>query len=84
METYRYVNIFETKGLEYLLVVSFLASFVYFLRVLCAVEKRPGSAESQRVATADLRCPAGELCPFASGRNEWPEEVGQRRETGAA
>ena len=34
METYRYVNIFETKGLEYLLLLSFWALFIYLVRYL--------------------------------------------------
>ena len=34
METYTYVNIFETKGLEYLLLISFLALFVLLVRYL--------------------------------------------------
>ena len=41
MEAYRYVNIFETKGLEYLLLISFLALFVLLIRYL----RRPGEAE---------------------------------------
>jgi hypothetical protein len=34
METYTYVNIFETKGLEYLLLISFLVLFVFLVRYL--------------------------------------------------
>ena len=34
METYTYVNIFETKGLEYLLLMAFLVLFVYLVRYL--------------------------------------------------
>ena len=34
METYSYVNIFETKGLEYLLLMSFLVLFVFLVRYL--------------------------------------------------
>jgi len=36
METYTYVNIFETKGLEYLLLISFLVLFVVLVRYLGA------------------------------------------------
>lgn len=32
METYTYVNIFETKGLEYLLLLSYLVLLVLFVR----------------------------------------------------
>ncbi len=38
METYTYVNIFATKGLEYLLLVCFLVLFVVLVRYL----KGPG------------------------------------------
>jgi hypothetical protein len=34
VEAYRYVNIFETKGLEYLLLISFLVLFVLLVRYL--------------------------------------------------
>lgn len=34
MEFYTYVNIFETKGLEYLLLMSFLVLFILLLRYL--------------------------------------------------
>ena len=40
METYSYVNIFETKGLEYLLLVCFLVMFVFFLRYVTGDRKR--------------------------------------------
>ena len=40
METYRYVNIFETKGLEYLLLISFLVLFVLLVRYLRRPEER--------------------------------------------
>ena len=34
MDAFRYVNIVETKGLEYLLLISFLVLFVLLLRYL--------------------------------------------------
>ncbi|GAG19682.1 unnamed protein product, partial [marine sediment metagenome] len=34
MESYTYVNIFETKGLEYLLLICFLVMFVLLIRYL--------------------------------------------------
>ena len=34
MEFYTYVNIFETKGLEYLLLISFLVLFLLLIRYL--------------------------------------------------
>lgn len=41
MESFRYVNIFETKGLEYLLLIIFLALFVLFVRYLRRTERAP-------------------------------------------
>ena len=40
METYTYVNIFETKGLEYLLLVCFLIMFVFLFRYLTGRSKK--------------------------------------------
>ena len=34
METYTCVNIFETKGLEYLLLICFLVLFILLIRYL--------------------------------------------------
>jgi len=34
METYYYVNVFETKGLEYLLLIAFLILLVVLFRYL--------------------------------------------------
>jgi hypothetical protein len=34
MESYTYVNIFETKGLEYLLLICFLILFIILVRYL--------------------------------------------------
>ena len=34
METYTYVNIFETKGLEYLLLISFLVLLLFLIKYL--------------------------------------------------
>jgi hypothetical protein len=36
METYTYVNIFETKGLEYMLLICFLVLFILFVRYINA------------------------------------------------
>jgi hypothetical protein len=41
MESYSYVNIFETKGLEYLLLVCFLVMFVLLLKYLAGRRKEP-------------------------------------------
>ncbi len=40
MEYYSYVNIFETKGLEYLLLLSFLVLGGLLIRYLSAPEKK--------------------------------------------
>jgi hypothetical protein len=48
MEYYSYVNIFETKGLEYILLLSFLALFIYLVRYLEGPrEKNSGPKESR-------------------------------------
>jgi hypothetical protein len=41
METYTYVNIFETKGLEYLLVLSFLILLILLFRYLTGAPAKP-------------------------------------------
>ena len=41
METYTYVNIFETKGLEYLLLICFLVLFVFLIRYLKNPSDKP-------------------------------------------
>ncbi len=39
MEFYTYVNIFEQKGLEYLLLLSFFALFIFLVKYLKSAEK---------------------------------------------
>jgi hypothetical protein len=67
MECYSYVNIFETKGLEYILVIVFLVGLVLFARALMspgreatarqrARARRPMS-ESEAGCVASFRCP---------------------------
>ena len=67
MESMHYVNIFETKGLEYLLVISFLIGFVFFVRRLTYSRKSTVAApEAEPTATAanlEMECPAGADCP---------------------
>ena len=44
MDSFTYVNIFETKGLEYLLLLSFWVLFVFLIRYLSkSPKRRPGS-----------------------------------------
>jgi hypothetical protein len=40
VETYHFVDIFETKGLEYLLLIIFLVLLIYLLRYLAPVDGR--------------------------------------------
>ena len=40
MEFYTYVNIFEQKGLEYLLLLSFLALFIFLVKYLAGPAKK--------------------------------------------
>ena len=47
MEFYTYVNIFETKGLEYLLLLSFLALFIYLVRYLSGPAKKKSAADEK-------------------------------------
>lgn len=51
MEFYTYVNIFETKGLEYLLLLSFLALFIYLVRYLAGERKRQDSETGGKIST---------------------------------
>jgi len=40
MDGYSYVDIFATKGIEYLLVLVYLLLFVFFIRALCVTPSR--------------------------------------------
>jgi uncharacterized protein (UPF0333 family) len=40
MEFYYYVNIFETKGLEYLLLICFLVLFILMVRYISTSDKK--------------------------------------------
>jgi hypothetical protein len=49
VEFYTYVNIFEQKGLEYLLLLSFLALFIFLVKYLSGPGKNapvPGEKSS--------------------------------------
>lgn len=52
MEFYYYVNIFETKGLEYLLLLSFLALFIMLVRYL-SVPKSNNSVPGEETSTTN-------------------------------
>ena len=72
MESMSYVNIFETKGLEYLLVISFLIGFIYFVRRLSYSRPATAPAETpestKTAANPDMVCPAGADCPYEQRR----------------
>jgi len=67
MESMHYVNIFETKGLEYLLVISFLIGFAIFVRRLTYSRKstvvEPEAEPAATTANPEMECPAGADCP---------------------
>ena len=81
MESMSYVNIFETKGLEYLLVISFLIGFIYFVRRLtysrkatAPVETAESAPMAETAANPDMVCPAGADCPHEQQRMTAEEE----------
>jgi len=53
MEYFHYVNIFETKGLEYILVICFMISFVFFVRKLSGPPGGARQAKAQLPSAAD-------------------------------
>ena len=55
MEFYTYVNIFETKGLEYLLLMAFFALFIFLVRYLSGRRARNSEPEEQSRPTAGQR-----------------------------
>lgn len=55
MEFYTYVNIFETKGLEYLLLLSFLVLFILLVRYLSAAGVSEPEAERRRRAASGAK-----------------------------
>ncbi len=48
MEYYSYVNIFETKGLAYLLLLSFLVLGVFLIKYLSAPGKKDSTATRRK------------------------------------
>ena len=48
MEFYSYVNIFETKGLAYLLLMSFLVLGILLIRYLSTPEKKDSKTTGQK------------------------------------
>lgn len=66
MEYYTYVNIFATKGLEYLLLLSFLALFIFFLRYLSGPPKKSSPARETGSTSA------GDKAATVEGANRKP------------
>lgn len=58
MESFRFVDIFATKGIEYVIVIAFLAAFIYFSRYL---SHRPAREEGEEAARSagTFRVPDG-------------------------
>ena len=52
MEYYSYVNIFETKGLAYLLLLSFLVLGVFLVRYLAGPERKDSDREESDSRTS--------------------------------
>jgi hypothetical protein len=48
MEFYSYVNIFETKGLAYLLLMSFLVMGILLIRYLSVPEKKNSRSNGEK------------------------------------
>jgi glycine cleavage system H lipoate-binding protein len=62
MEGFSYVDIFATKGIEYIIVMVFLAGFVYFSRYLAHRAPVPGTAPARPASFVEyFRVPDGYL-----------------------
>ena len=73
MDAMSYVNIFETKGLEYLLVISFLLGFLLLVRFLTPPE-RATTGETPIVGNgAPMTCIADFECPFRTDPTDAPD-----------
>ena len=68
MEAISYVNIFETKGLEYLLVISFLLGFLVLVRILAPRDEAAGESVTMKPQAAatdhPVTCVADFECPY--------------------
>ncbi|MBI5577342.1 MAG: glycine cleavage system protein H [Deltaproteobacteria bacterium] len=61
MESFSYVDIFATKGIEYIIVMAFLGGFIYFSRYL-AHRGKEAAAEGRNLGVIDyFRVPDGYL-----------------------
>ena len=78
MEAISYVNIFETKGLEYILVVTFLVGFVLFARYIGSTPKRASALQAEpavSLATAQVTCLAEFECPYKAAFEHAIEDI---------
>jgi hypothetical protein len=74
MEAISYVNIFETKGLEYLLVISFLIGFLLLVRYVASQGGAGGELGEGELSASDeawsigsdlpVTCVADFECPY--------------------
>lgn len=64
MDAMTYVNIFETKGLEYLLVLLFLIGFMLLLRSLTPRDRSTTQEAPVVGAGPPMTCIADFECPF--------------------
>jgi hypothetical protein len=64
MDAMSYVNIFETKGLEYLLVISFLLGFLLLVRFLTPREESIARKAPAASSGPPMTCVADFECPF--------------------
>ena len=75
MEIFRYVDIYATKGIEYLIVIGFLASFVFFCRYLALRGGETGGEGRTRTGVVEwFRVPEG--IRFHQGHSWMKEEDG--------
>ncbi len=80
MEYYHYVNIFSTKGLEYILVICFLITFVIFVRRL---DIPPGGARGRRSDRRPGRPGDRPVIVVPGQQAPQPPAPGERRDTAA-
>ena len=80
MEAISYVNIFETKGLEYLLVIVFLVGFLFFVRLVTSSGHGVQTLRTGMSPTVDAEvveprflCQADTECPF---KTPWADDDG--------
>lgn len=76
MEAITYVNIFETKGLEYLLVISFLVGFLRLVRYVASEEGAGAEPEATaRRPTEGTAVPVSRDAELGSPRRDTPTDA---------